>query len=154
METFPRKTQERQQLKANDDDDDAQYLCEEEKRESEERESERERASRRARDTPKREGDVAVPLGVRHPFLGGDAAGPGGWDPPRGDQNKTKQKRCTTIAPLFSKFAQIDSLSFFSLFFSPPFFLLINQSGASVVATYPYFWGMKCGSSWMKVGHN
>jgi hypothetical protein len=87
METFPRKTLERQQLKANDDDedDDAQYLCEEEKREIEERESERERASGRARDTAKREGDVAVPLGVRHPFLGGDAAGSGGWDPPRGD---------------------------------------------------------------------
>ncbi len=33
---------------------------------------------------------------------------------------KTKQKRCTTIAPLFSKFAQIDSLSFFFLFLPPP----------------------------------
>jgi hypothetical protein len=118
METFPRKTQERQQLKPNDDDDDdAQYLCEEEKLESEERESERERASGRARDTPKREGEVAVPLGVRHPFLGGDAAGPGGWDPPRGDQNKTKEMHhnCATLLKIC---ANRFSLFFFP--FSPP----------------------------------
>ncbi len=126
------------------------------RKESARAKSARESGRERARDTPKREGDVAVPLGVRHPFLGGDAAGPGGWDPPRADQNKTKEMHhnCATLLKIC---ANRFSLFFFPFFSppspAPPFFLRINQSGASVVATYPYFWGMKCGPSWMKVGH-
>lgn len=141
METFPRKTQERQQLKANDDDNDApQYLCEEEKRESEECESERERASEgHTKERRRGRGSLGRP-----PPVPGRRRGRAGWLGPAAGRSKQNKRD----APQLRHSCQNLRKSILSLFFSfppppPPFFLGINQSSASVVATYPYFWAIE-----------
>jgi hypothetical protein len=92
----------------------------------------------------------------RPPPVPGRRRGRAGWLGPAAGRSKQNKRD----APQLRHSSQNLRKSILSLFFSfpppappTPFFLRINQSGASVVATYPYFWGMKCGSSWMKVGH-